>query len=560
VDISVLLNDTDPDSTEPLRVATFGQPGNGIVTILPGEILRYTPATTFFGQDSFVYFAIDGKGATDEGEVVVTVTRVNQPPTAVDDQATTEENRPVSIPVLANDSDPDGNPLAVIAMTHGLSGTVTLNQNGSLTYTPEEFFYGEDSFSYTIADGQGGTDTALVVVKVDPIFAPPESVSDAVILFRNPLIRSPQADSVLVSPLANDVERYGRTLRVLSVEAAGDGSVELLADNLVRYTPAAGFSGTDSFSYRFTGIATDTVGILGTIFVIVDPQTNRVVAEDDNAATQEDQQTTVDVLANDQKSNPSATLSILTASAQQGSVLIAPDKRLTYRPPANFHGPDVVTYIVGDGSLGADMATVTMTVNPVNDAPAAQPDTATTAEEQPLVLTPLQNDSDIDGDGLTITSVEQSKLGSAVIEEGKRIRYTPALNRTGADRLVYRISDSQGGTATSLIDIEISPVNDPPVAADDRALMDEDTTIVVPVLANDGDVDGDALTIASFGQAQHGFVSMGEGGLGYHPLPDYNGQDTFTYTISDGILTASASVTVQIRATAEIVYLPSIAR
>ncbi len=560
VDIPVLANDTDPDSTDGLTIATFGQPGHGIVTILPGEILRYVPAAAFFGQDSFVYLAMDSQGATDEGQVLVTVARVNQPPAAADDVANTLENGPVSIPVLANDSDPDGNPLAVIAVTHGLSGTVAINPDNSLTYTPEEFFYGEDSFSYTIADGQGGTDTALVVVTVEPAFAPPESVSDAVILFRNPLARGPQADSVTVSPLANDVERYGRALRILSAEPAGNGSVELLADNLVRYTPASNFSGTDSFAYRFTGIATDTVGLVGKIFVIVDPQTNSVVAVDDSASTQEDQPTTIGVLENDQKSEPSATLSVMTASAQQGSVTISLDNRLIYRPPANFHGADVVTYIAGDGSLGADVATVTITVSPMNDTPAAQPDTATTPEDMALVLNPLQNDSDIDGDNLTVSSVEQGKLGSAVVEEGRRIRYTPSLNRTGTDRLVYRISDGNGGAATSLIDIEISPVNDPPVAADDRALMDEDATVVVTALANDMDVDGDTLAIVSVGQAQHGSVSIGDDGLRYQPSLDYNGEDTFTYTISDGILTASAVVTVRIRAMPELLFLPSIAR
>jgi hypothetical protein len=164
--ISVLANDTDPDG-DTLSVANVTQPGNGAVVINPNQTITYTPNPGFVGNDSFSYTADDGHGGTDTASVAVTITEApNRPPDAVNDAATTQENTPVTINVLANDTDPDGNSLSVVSVTQGGHGAVTNNGNGTVTYNPSPAFAGTDQFTYTISDGRGGSDTANVAVTV----------------------------------------------------------------------------------------------------------------------------------------------------------------------------------------------------------------------------------------------------------------------------------------------------------------------------------------------------------------------------------------------------------
>ena len=131
--------------------------------------MTYTPDANFFGTDTFDYTIHDGKGGFDTATVTVTVERTpNSPPNAVDDSATTQENTAVTINVVANDSDPNGDPITVTNVTQPANGTATNNGDGTVTYTPNNGFTGTDTFQYTISDGRGGTDTANVTVMVQP--------------------------------------------------------------------------------------------------------------------------------------------------------------------------------------------------------------------------------------------------------------------------------------------------------------------------------------------------------------------------------------------------------
>src|SRR5712691_5443664 len=165
VTITVLANDTDP-AGQPLTITSVTQGANGAVTIT-GTSVTYTPAATFVGTDSFTYTVTDGRGAYTTATVMVNVTSGNHPPTASADTVSIPIGTTITIAVLANDTDPDGNPLTITAVTQGAHGTVT-RQSTSVTYTPAATFVGTDSFTYTIADGQGATATATVTVTVLP--------------------------------------------------------------------------------------------------------------------------------------------------------------------------------------------------------------------------------------------------------------------------------------------------------------------------------------------------------------------------------------------------------
>lgn len=166
IPIAVLANDSDPDG-DPLTVTSVTQPAHGTVTTT-NTTVTYTPASTplprFRGTDTFTYTVSDGQGGAATATVIVTIR--NKPPIAVNDMASTSEDTPVTIAVLANDSDPDGDPLTVTSVTQPTNGTV-VNNGTTVTYTPNANFNGTDTFSYTVSDGQGGSATAMVMVSVN---------------------------------------------------------------------------------------------------------------------------------------------------------------------------------------------------------------------------------------------------------------------------------------------------------------------------------------------------------------------------------------------------------
>ncbi|MBW4616079.1 MAG: tandem-95 repeat protein [Desmonostoc vinosum HA7617-LM4] len=184
VNISVLANDSDADG-DPLSISSFTNASNGTVTLndnatpanTTDDFLVYTPNANFNGTDSFTYTIADGNGNTSTATVNLTINPVNDAPVAVNDSASTNEDTPVNISVLTNDSDADSDPLSIESFTNASNGTVTLNDNATpanttddfLVYTPNANFNGTDSFTYTIADGNGGTSTATVNLTINPV-------------------------------------------------------------------------------------------------------------------------------------------------------------------------------------------------------------------------------------------------------------------------------------------------------------------------------------------------------------------------------------------------------
>jgi YD repeat-containing protein len=347
-------NDTDPES-DPLSITAKTNGSKGVVTIGGTTSLTYTPNTGQTGSDSFTYTISDGQ-STSTGTVSVTITAANQPPNAVNDTSTTAFNTAKTFDPRTNDTDPDGNPLTITAKTNGASGTVTINSGASLTYTPNVGFSGLDSFTYTISDGQGGTDTATVSMTVSAATnQPPNAVNDS--------ITTPQNVAKTFDPRTNDSDPEGNPLSVSAKTNGAHGTVVINSGVSLTYTPASGYSGADSF-----------------------------------------------------------------------------------------------TYTISDGQGGTDTATVSVTVSPAaNQPPVAVDDsydivTPIGAGSQTATLYVLTNDSDPNGNPLTITALTTpTNYATAVIQSGNRVYVTGI--RIGTTTFNYTISDGQGGTDVGMVTI-----------------------------------------------------------------------------------------------------------
>ncbi|WP_203301827.1 cadherin-like domain-containing protein, partial [Marinobacter sediminum] len=249
--------------------------------------------------------------------------------------------------------------------------------------------------------------------------------------------------------------------------------------------------------------------------VTVNAVNDAPVANDDGVfSTDEDTAlTNLNVLGNDTDVDGD-TLSVTAASAANGTVTINDDGTLDYTPNENYSGDDSITYTVSDGNGGEDTATVAITVNAVNDAPVANDDGVFTTDEDTVLsnINVLGNDTDVDGDDLTVTAASATN-GTVTTNADGTLDYTPNENYSGDDSITYTVSDGNGGEDTATVVVTVNAVNDAPVANDDGVFTtDEDTALAnINVLGNDTDVDGDTLSVTA-ASAANGTVTINDDG------------------------------------------------
>ena len=474
----------------------------------------------------------------------------NAPPLARSEALSTLEDTALSGNVLINDSDPDGDPLAVVntgTFNSVMAGTVAISADGSFTYTPPAGYCGTDSFDYAITDGHGNTAPAMASIEVMKANLPPIASDDGV--------ATAEDKSVTIDATANDSDPDGDPLVIESVTQGANGTVKINFDGTLTYVPDPDFNGTDTFTYTVADPSGETA--TATVTVTVAPVNDAPIANDDRISGGEDIAVTGNVLANDTDPDGDALIVTSTgslATGKGGTVVMAADGSFTYTPAADYNGPDSFFYTVADGSGGTATGRVGILLAAVNDDPSAADDSFSGTEDSPVNGNVLANDSDRDGDAPTVTSTgtfTTANGGLVVMAADGSFTYSPAADFNGPDSFVYTIDDGNGGTATATAHIDVAPVNDAPVAVDEAILGTEDATVAGNVLNNDRDPDGDALVVISIGTlttTEGGRVVLNaDGSFLYTPPADFNGVDTFAYTIADGnggTATATASIDV----------------
>lgn len=541
VNINVVVNDTDIDG-DTLTVSSVTQGAHGTVSINPDGKVKYLPNANWNGTDTFTYTISDGHGGTDTATVTVKVKAVNDAPDAVDDTVNINEDSTVNINVLANDTDVENNTLTIKSITQPSHGTTVVNPDKTIKYVPNANYNGTDTFTYTISDGKGGKDTATVTVNIAAVNDSPDAIDDTA--------NTDEDTAVDIDVLANDTDVDNDTLTVTGFIQPSHGSVVVNADGTVKYTPAANWNGTDTFMY----VISDGNGQsdIATVTVTVNAVNDAPKAEDDTATTDEDSAVKISVLANDTDVENDLLSVVDVTDPSHGTVVINADGTITYTPDANWFGTDVFTYTIMDTHEASSTATVTVTVKPVNDAPVALDDTATTSEDTLINIDVLTNDTDVDNDTLSIIDVTIPAHGKAVITTDGKISYTPDANYNGTDTFEYTVSDGKGGKDTAKVTVTIEAVNDAPKADDSSATTDEDKAISGKVTGSDA--DGDALTFKLDKAPEHGKVVLNsDGTYTYTPNTDYNGTDKFTFVANDGNADSTpATVTITIKAVEDI--------
>ncbi|MBE4152122.1 tandem-95 repeat protein, partial [Vibrio parahaemolyticus] len=529
--IKVLGNDTFEGDDKVVSLDTNNGPANGTVSVNPDGSVTYTPNDNYHGTDSFTYIVTSG-GVSESTTVRVDVTPVNDAPVAKDDTAITDEDTPVTIDVLPNDTDVDGDKLSIqSASVIEAQGKVEI-VDGKLVFTPAENFNGDAEITYTVTDGSL-TDQATVKVTVN-------AVNDT------PVVESNIADQTL----AEDFTPYSIDLNTafsdvdgeLTFSVSGNSNIQVaIVNGIATITPTADWNGSETLTFTATDPSGESVSqpVNFTVTPVADIQA-------DKTTVVEDTPTIIKVLGNDTFEGKDKVVSLDAENGpKNGTVIVNSDGTVTYTPNDNYVGEDTFTYVVTSGGV-SESTTVEVNVTPVNDAPVAKGDIATTQEDTAVTIDVLPNDTDVDGDTLSIQSASvPSDQGTVEIVDGKLV-FTPAENFNGDAEIIYTVTDGQL-TDEAKVTVTVNPVNDAPtIKVDAVESITEDAvstdTVVATLTVRDTDTPEDQLTVSLENNSNGYFVLVGnevkltQAGVDAVNNDELNLKDlTISASVSDGV-------------------------
>ena len=543
------------------------QTASGTYTLAVGpEILNGSGVAMDQDQDT-----VSGEGVDDR--YTATVTIANSPPVvvaAIPDQTVDEDATDTTIDLSSvfDDSDvPSGDGLTYEVHANSDPSVVSVTVLGTslvLDYLDDQHGAVDLTIRATDTRGEFVDDTFLVTVN---------SVNDAPVA-ANDTLGAIQDVAVNVDVLSNDADGDGDPVSITVLSATHGAAVVNDAgtpadptDDTVDFTPETGFYGTAEFTYRLNDGTADSNTATVTITVDAPP-----VAADDTASTSEDTAAGVDVLLNDTDADGDP-LWITLVDVTHGTAVVndagtpadPTDDTVDFTPEADFFGTAEFTYRVDDGTVDSQLATVTVTVDAVNDAPVAADETVTTNIETAVNVDVLSNDGDVEGDPLWIT-ILSSTHGTAVVNDGgtpadptdDTVDFSPEAGFSGSAGFGYQLNDGLADSNTATVAVL---VNDPPTAVDDAAATNVDVATGVDVLLNDTDADGDPLWITLV-DVTHGTAVVNDAGTPADPTDDtvdftpeagFYGAAEFTYRLNDGMvdsLLATVTVTVNVPPTA----------
>ncbi len=530
----VLANDTDVEQ-DPLVVQIVSSTTRGALTLYVNGTFDYTPNANVCGVDSFTYQAHDGALNSITATATITVMCKNDVPVATNGSLTVTEDSAASGTLVG--SDVESTNLTYSLVTNGDKGKATITDaaTGAYTYTPNPHATGTDSFTFTVSDGKADSNVATVSVTIG-------AVNDAPVATNGSLSTS-EDTSASGTLEASDVDGNSLTYELVANGTKGTVTITNAATGAYTYVPNPNATGTDSFT--FTANDGTTNSNVATITVSIDAANDAPVAANGNLGATEDTPADGTLSASDTESD---TLSYsLVANGTKGNVLVNGDGTYTYTPNANATGTDSFTFKATDGTADSNVATITVLIGAVNDAPVASNSALPVTEDTSANGTVTA--SDMEGDNLTYSLVAEGTKGIVVVNTDGTYTYTPNANTNGADSFTFKANDGTANSNIATVMVTIDEVNDAPIAAGDTLSVSEDAdTYVIPfaeLLGND--VAGPAnerdqtLTIDAVTSPTGGTVSIVGTDVVFRPSANYTGSAGFSYTLKDNGTTAGTA-------------------
>ena len=528
--VNIALSGLDVDG-DPLTFRVDVGPTHGVLT---GDApkLTYSPELGYKGADSFTFISNDGVLDSSPATVIV---KVNYQPEADTQAVLTDEDTPIDIVLTGSDDDGDSLTFHVInqpiyGVLSGDAPNLTYVPDSDYCYDPEIEGSSVDGFSFVVNDGIANSPPATVTIIVGPVNDAPVGNEQELGTEVNTSI-----DIVLSG---SDVD--GDALTYWVIEPPGHGTLSGDTPSLT-YIPEVDYYGPDSFTFRAKD-ETATYSNIATVSIIVNAPP---VADDHVVTTNEDTSVDIVLSGSDAEGGP---LTFIVVSDPEHGKLVGTVPNMTYVPDSDYGGPDSFTYMAEDGRVYSNVATVTITVNALNDAPRVVNDTYSVDEDSILSSHRpgvLANDMDIEDDPFTAILVSDVGNGTLILNADGSFSYTPNADFNGEDSFSYKATDGMADSYLATVTIAVYAIDDPPVAVDDSYTVDEDAALEVPapgVLGNDSNVDNDPLSAILIRDVRNGtLVLNADGSFIYTPEKGFDGTDSFVYKVDDGITESNLS-------------------
>ncbi|OUS28690.1 hypothetical protein A9Q98_07475, partial [Thalassotalea sp. 42_200_T64] len=536
--IDILDNDSDDENQlNTAGVSILVAPTHGTLSVNPstGEV-TYTPEENYHGDDSFSYRVTDSHNVpSNSAEVKITVNSINDAPTAKNDAFSTAEDTAISlVSLIENDSDVDGSlDAASVIITKAASHAQSVSVvNGKLNYTPATNYVGNDTLEYTVLDNEGlVSSAAIVTITVIGENDAPVAENDSAI--------TDEDNAVVIDVVNNDtdiedIRPDSTTVEITDAPEHGEVVVDAITGK-VTYTPAENYNGTDSFAYSVKDFGVPVISSnVAEVTISINAVNDAPVANDDAIVLFEDEVISLNVLGNDRDVDGQLALDsvVVTSQPAQGSVAVdAVTGWITYTPSLNFAGETSFTYTVNDDlGLGSNEATVTLQLSPLNDAPQAEAQSIVTVEDTALDIT--LTGTDVDKDNLTYTLVI-SPINGSLSGTGENLTYTPNPDFYGSDSFTFKVFDGVIDSTVAIVNIEVTPVNDPPKALPQSVETAEDMPLTIILTGEDAEDDN--LTYTIVGTPGNGQLTGTAPNVVYTPSADFNGIDSFTFRVNDSL-------------------------
>ena len=530
--ISITLSGTDVDGTV-VGYEILENPMHGSLSGVAPDLV-YVPLPDFTGEDSFTFAVEDNENArSEEATITIVVAPINDAPVAQDDAAETAEEVVLTIDVLGNDSDVDGDVLHITEISEPSFGTAGIVDD-KIIYTPRENIFGVvDEFTYTIADPSGEEAEATVRVTITALDDDTPQITGQ----RDLSMEEDSSLTLLLSDLTviDPDEEYPAGFELVILEG------EHYTFTATTLTPELNFNGRLEVLVQVVSVSGDEHSNTFVLKIEVTPVNDAPIAQDDTFATEEDEEIDFNVMENDADVDNENLVMAIISSVTHGTLVCDADGDCTYVPEENFTGMDSFTYQVTDGSLN-DEATVTINVGAQNDAPIITgQEILSTLEDTSLIFT-LSN--------LFVTDADNSypEGFTLEIEEGENytldsMTLTPSANFNGTLEVPVRVFDGNAWSEWFILQITVTPVNDIPVADAQSIPVEEDISETFRLTGSD--IENSPLTFTLATTPAHGTLTgfnSASGEVTYTPQANFTGEDLFTFTVSDGLDTSLPAI------------------
>ncbi|HHF3106178.1 TPA: tandem-95 repeat protein [Vibrio diabolicus] len=533
----VLLNASDVEGDVELVGISYDGP-DGIFTVNDDGTCSFAPNENFNGQVQLDVTIRDEDGAEVDTVINVNVLPINDAPVSGDLAYSVDEDGAITLSqeqLLSQASDIEGDDLTASDLTVDGNATVTANDDGSFTITPDADFNGDIDIQFNITDG---TDTiqATADLTVNPVNDLPVPQDQQFSVEEDGTLQFTDADL-----LAGATDIDGDNLTVDGISYTGsDGVLTDHGDGTYTFAPNENFNGDVSFSF---GVSDGTETVPANVDVSVTPVNDPPVAgstsytvDEDNAITISDEQ----LLANSSDVEGAVSIDSVTYSGTDGVFQDNGDGTYTFMPNENFSGDISLDVIVADEQGAIDETTAGITVIEVNDPPVAGPTSYTIDEDSVLTFSESQilaNASDIEGDVELVGISYEGSDGIFTVNGDGTCSFAPNENFNGQVQLDVTIQDENGATVDTHINVDVLPINDPPVSGDLAYTINEDSSITLSqeqLLARASDIDSENLEAINLSTDDNATIQYNDDGS-YTITPDenYNGDLDLTFDIID---------------------------